>query len=51
MVNQYILNVQHDTGVVTIRTAATSERWARQIVMNAEGCPAQAILSCKTYKS
>ena len=50
-VNQYILTVKHDDGTVRIRTAASSEEAAIQNVMNAEGCPRQAIKGVKKMEN
>jgi hypothetical protein len=40
---RYKARVKHDHGTVVIRTAASSERAARHIICQAEGCPDHAI--------
>ena len=44
-IKQYKVKVQHDRGIITILTAASSEHAVRNIVMEAELCPECAILS------
>jgi hypothetical protein len=44
-VHRYLVRVKHDNGIVNIKTTATSEEWARKVVMKAEGCPERAIIS------
>jgi len=43
----YTVKVKHDDGTTNIVTAASSEKSAKEIVMNAEGCPECAIISIK----
>lgn len=42
---KYAMRVKHRDGVIVIRTVAASAAAARHIVVEAERCPASAILS------
>lgn len=44
-VYKYRVTVKHDKGKVQIILAATSKKNAREVVCNAENCPAIAVLS------
>jgi hypothetical protein len=39
----FTLRVMHDAGYITIRTVASSEQAARELVCRAELCPARSI--------
>lgn len=43
-ISRYKLTIQHDKGLFTVETVATSIQAAKQIVMNAESCPESAIV-------
>ena len=43
-ISTYIIKVQHDKGVLVIKTAARSKKAAIQMVMASEGCPLSAIV-------
>lgn len=44
-IKRYEFGVRHDSGTLKIRTAASSLEAAKNIVMQAEGCPEGAITS------
>lgn len=51
IVNEYIVTVKHDNGTIKIKTTASSEEEAKNVVIKAEGCPESSILDVKLNKS
>ena len=45
IIKHFVVAVRHDTGTAKISTAALSAEGAGQLVITAEGCPRQAIIS------
>lgn len=45
--HRYIVEMQHDKGVVRLETVATSAEAARALVIRAEGAPERACLGVK----
>ena len=50
-VNQYIVSMQHDDGVIRIQTAATSKEAAAVIVCKAEHAPRRSVISIKRIRA
>lgn len=47
---RFTLRLRHDHGYITIRTVASSEQAARDLVCRAEFCPARSIRRVYTGK-
>lgn len=47
---KYVVSLKHDNGTVNIKTVATSEKTAKENVLNAENAPASAVISVKEVK-
>lgn len=48
--NQYLLKLNHDKGIVSLYVIARNEEIAKQIVMKCELCPECAIFSIRKLK-
>ena len=45
----YLARIQHDKGIVRIKTRATSKTVAKKMIMIAERCPESAIISIREH--
>lgn len=50
MSTKYKVTVKHDKGKTTFTVSALGEEMAKQIVMDIEGCPANAIVKVRPAK-
>jgi hypothetical protein len=47
----YELTIKHDSGVMRIKTSASSEQMAKKLIIDYENCPEESILSLDLVKT